>query len=91
VHTLLDFHHRPHAVAAHFARRLNASRISSGVVNGPHNVWIERSGKRLKTDISFPNTDHVVMMTNPDKVLVQVKEFLDYGFETVAETKQVKT
>ena len=39
----------------------------------------------------FPNTDHVVMMTNPDKVLVQVKEFLDNGFETVAETKQVKT
>lgn len=39
----------------------------------------------------FPNTDHVVMMTNPDKVLVQVKEFLDYGFETVAETRQVKT
>jgi pimeloyl-ACP methyl ester carboxylesterase len=30
----------------------------------------------------FPNTDHVVMMTNPDKVLVQVKEFLDNGFET---------
>jgi pimeloyl-ACP methyl ester carboxylesterase len=25
----------------------------------------------------FPNTDHVVMMTNPDKVLVQVKEFLN--------------
>ena len=39
----------------------------------------------------FPNTDHVVMMTNPDKVLGQVKEFLDNGFETVAETKQVKT
>jgi len=39
----------------------------------------------------FPNTNHVVMMTNPDKVLVQVKEFLDNGFETVAETKQVKT
>ena len=25
----------------------------------------------------FPNTDHVIMMTNPDKVLVQVKEFLN--------------
>ena len=25
----------------------------------------------------FPNTDHVVMMTNPDKVLVWVKEFLN--------------
>ena len=34
----------------------------------------------------FPNTDHVIMMTNPDKVLVSVKEFLDNGFET-AETK----
>ena len=30
----------------------------------------------------FPNTEHVVMMTNPDKVLIQVKEFLDNGFET---------
>lgn len=39
----------------------------------------------------FPNTDHVVMMTNPDKVLIQIKEFLDNGFETAAETKQVKT
>jgi len=37
----------------------------------------------------FPNTDHVVMMTNPDKLLVQVKEFLDNGFET--ETKQATT
>ena len=25
----------------------------------------------------FPNTEHVVLMTNPDKVLVQVKEFLN--------------
>jgi len=25
----------------------------------------------------FPNTDHVIMMTNPDKVLVQVREFLN--------------
>jgi pimeloyl-ACP methyl ester carboxylesterase len=39
----------------------------------------------------FPNTDHVVLMTNPDKVLVQVKEFLDNGFETAAETKQSTT
>jgi pimeloyl-ACP methyl ester carboxylesterase len=38
----------------------------------------------------FPNTEHVVMMTNPDKVLVGVKEFLDNGFETAAETKQIK-
>lgn len=30
----------------------------------------------------FPNTDHVVMMTNPNKVLVWVKEFLDNNFET---------
>jgi len=35
----------------------------------------------------FPNTEHVVMMTNPDKVLVAVKEFLDNGFETANETK----
>ena len=35
----------------------------------------------------FPNTDHLVMMTNPNKVLVQVKEFLDSGSETPAETK----
>lgn len=27
-------------------------------------------------------------MTNPDKVLIQVKEFLDNGFETAAETKK---
>lgn len=39
----------------------------------------------------FPNTDHLVMMTNPDKVLVRVREFLDNGFETAAETKQAKT
>jgi pimeloyl-ACP methyl ester carboxylesterase len=39
----------------------------------------------------FPNTNHVVMMTNPDKVLVQVKEFLDNGFEIAAETKPVTT
>jgi pimeloyl-ACP methyl ester carboxylesterase len=25
----------------------------------------------------FPNTEHVVLMTNPDKVLVQVREFLN--------------
>jgi pimeloyl-ACP methyl ester carboxylesterase len=25
----------------------------------------------------FPNTEHLVMMTNPDKVLVQVKEFFN--------------
>ena len=35
----------------------------------------------------FPNTEHKVLMTNPDKVLIQVKEFLDNGFETAAETK----
>ncbi len=39
----------------------------------------------------FPNTDHIVMMTNPDKVLVQVKEFLDNNFQTAAETKQATT
>src|SRR5882762_4951084 len=39
----------------------------------------------------FPNTEHKVLMTNPDKVLVQVKEFLDNGFETAAETKQATT
>jgi len=39
----------------------------------------------------FPNTDHVVMMTNPDRVLVQVKKFLDNGFETAGETKQATT
>ena len=33
----------------------------------------------------FPNTEHVVMMTNPDKVLVGVKEFLDNGFETLSD------
>src|ERR1700704_6994366 len=36
----------------------------------------------------FPNTEHKVMMTNPDKVLIQVKEFLDNGFETAVEAKQ---
>jgi pimeloyl-ACP methyl ester carboxylesterase len=42
-----------------------------------------------KTQLAvFPNTEHVVMMTNPDKVLVGVKEFLDNGFETANETKQ---
>jgi pimeloyl-ACP methyl ester carboxylesterase len=39
----------------------------------------------------FPNTEHLVMMTNPDKVLVQVREFLDNDFETIAETKQATT
>jgi pimeloyl-ACP methyl ester carboxylesterase len=39
----------------------------------------------------FPNTEHKVMMTNPDKVLVQVKEFLDNGFETAVEAKQATT
>jgi pimeloyl-ACP methyl ester carboxylesterase len=39
----------------------------------------------------FPNTEHKVLMTNPDKVLVQVKEFLDNGFETAAERKQAAT
>jgi len=39
----------------------------------------------------FPDTEHKVLMTNPDKVLVQVKEFLDNGFETAAETKQATT
>jgi pilus assembly protein CpaF len=34
--------------------------ISEVMVNGPHNVWIERSGKLLKTDISFQNNDHVL-------------------------------
>ena len=35
----------------------------------------------------FPNTDHLVMMTNPEKVLAQVREFLDNGFDTAEETK----
>ena len=39
----------------------------------------------------FPNTEHKVLMTDPDKVLVQVKEFLDNGFETAAEQKQATT
>jgi pimeloyl-ACP methyl ester carboxylesterase len=39
----------------------------------------------------FPNTEHKVMMTNPDKVLIQVKEFLDNGFETAVEAKQATT
>jgi pimeloyl-ACP methyl ester carboxylesterase len=39
----------------------------------------------------FPNTEHKVLMTNPDKVLIQVKEFLDNGFETAAETKRATT
>lgn len=39
----------------------------------------------------YPNTDHVIMMTNPDKVLVQVREFLDNGFVTANETKQTTT
>jgi pilus assembly protein CpaF len=34
--------------------------ISEIMVNGPHNVWIERSGKLLKTDITFQNNDHVL-------------------------------
>ncbi len=31
----------------------------------------------------FPNTEHVVVMTNPDKVLVQVREFLNAQIEEV--------
>ena len=34
--------------------------ISEVMVNGPHNVWIERSGKLQKTDITFQNNDHVL-------------------------------
>jgi len=59
-------------------------------VNLEHIVEMHRLIPKSQLAI-FPNTDHVVMMTNPDKVLVQVKEFLDNGFETAAETKQAAT
>jgi pilus assembly protein CpaF len=39
---------------------LSDETISEVMVNGPHNVWIERAGKLLKTDISFQNNDHVL-------------------------------
>jgi pilus assembly protein CpaF len=39
---------------------LSDETISEVMVNGPHNVWIERAGKLLKTDITFQNNDHVL-------------------------------
>ncbi|MBS1795535.1 MAG: alpha/beta hydrolase [Acidobacteria bacterium] len=39
----------------------------------------------------FPNTDHVVMMTDPEKVLVQVREFLNGGLETEPDSKHAAT
>jgi pilus assembly protein CpaF len=34
--------------------------ISEIMVNGPHQVWIEREGKLYLTDITFADTEHVI-------------------------------
>ncbi len=39
---------------------LHDDGISEIMVNGPHQVWIEREGKLYLTDISFADADHVI-------------------------------
>jgi pilus assembly protein CpaF len=39
---------------------LNTDDISEVMVNGPHQVWIERDGKLSLTDINFKDDDHVM-------------------------------
>lgn len=41
--------------------------VSEIMVNGPHRVFIERSGKILETDICFENDDHLMQVI--DKIL----------------------
>ena len=53
--------------------------ISAGDRNDVSLEDIVEMHKRIpKSQLAvFPNTEHVVLMTTPDKVLVQVREFLN--------------
>src|SRR5581483_2635665 len=39
---------------------LDDDTISEVMVNGPKQVYIERSGKLIKTEVSFVNDDHIM-------------------------------
>ena len=39
---------------------LHDESVSEIMVNGPHQVWIEREGKLYLTDITFADSDHVI-------------------------------
>lgn len=49
--------------------------ISDILVNGPHQVYVERSGKLVKTDVNFSDDDHLMKII--DKIVSRVGRRID--------------
>ncbi|MDI1243904.1 MAG: CpaF family protein [Rhodoferax sp.] len=49
--------------------------VSDILVNGPHQVYVERSGKLQKTDVAFSNADHLMKII--DKIVSRVGRRVD--------------
>jgi pilus assembly protein CpaF len=51
------------------------SSISDILVNGPHQVYVERSGKLVKTEVNFSDDDHLMKII--DKIVSRVGRRID--------------
>src|SRR5688572_9684572 len=49
--------------------------ISDILVNGPHNIWVERRGKLEKTDVKFRDNDHLMQII--DRIVSKVGRRVD--------------
>ena len=60
---------------------LNDEDVSEIMVNGPNNVFIERSGKITKTNIRFDNNDHVLKII--ERIILPLGRRIDEDQPTV--------
>ncbi|MEM5776039.1 MAG: CpaF family protein, partial [Anaerolineaceae bacterium] len=62
-------------------RLINDPSISEIMVNGPKQIFIERNGELIETDLQFENEAHVVAVIN--YILKPLGRYVDYDHPTV--------
>jgi len=60
---------------------LNDPDITEVMVNGPKNVYIERKGQLVKSNVAFDNDDHVLQII--DRIILPLGRFVDADNPTV--------
>lgn len=60
---------------------LDDPEITEVMVNGPKQIYIEKKGKVIKTDISFQNNDHVLRLI--DRIIAPIGRRIDHDHPTV--------
>jgi pilus assembly protein CpaF len=60
---------------------LDDPNVSEVMVNGPQNVYVERNGKVIKTEVVFENNDHVLQII--DRIVLPLGRRIDANRPTV--------